>query len=113
MLRTGDLHFIVYGSCHDIPWCQVLPLVISFHEGFTFDVAQYATISSDSLGDQKSLASFTCFVQSRGMKLDKLHILNPALCPVHHGNSIACSYIRICSSTINLAIATGGQHGDC
>jgi len=108
MLGTRDLHFAINGPGHYIPWCQVFPGIISFHESFAMFVAEDTAITPYRFGNEKR-RRYARLIQRRRMKLYELHIFNSSLGPVHHGHAIACGNFWIGSGSVSLAATTGGQ----
>src|SRR5210317_1137201 len=49
-------------------------------------------------------------IQAGGVKLDKLHIGDPATCAPCHGDTVSSGTIRVTGIQVNLAGTAGGEH---
>ena len=77
------------------------------HEAVQFDIAQDGPFAPQRLRKQKPRRIL--HVQSRGMKLDKLHVADFRPGVISHSHAISSSVGRIGSVDIDLSRASGGQ----
>jgi hypothetical protein len=99
----SDFHS--HGSTHDITASQVFGRWrISFHESFTFTIAQNASFTATTFRHETARA-----INARGMELHKFVILTGQSGPQRHGISIASTSVRRGTTEISPAISTSRQ----
>ena len=100
MFETVYLHFIVYGTCHDVARCKRQALVIFLHEFLTVGQSQDTTVTSHCFSNQVGGMTLCRIVECCGMELYEFHITDLTLCTVYHSDTVTCCYIGVGGSGI-------------
>ena len=104
------LHFMVDGAGHDIPGRQLATRVEARHETLAIGQAEQGAFAAQCLGDEETLGLRV--VQAGRVELVELQVADPAAGAPGHGDAVAGVAVGIAGIKVDLARATGGQHGE-
>ena len=102
VIQAVNLHFVVYGACHDVARSQGEAFIILLHELFAVGQTQYAAVAAHGLGNEIGGMRLLRIVEYGGMELHELHVLYLALGTVDHGYAVAGG---------NVGVGRGGVYG--
>ena len=105
-VRTNALHFVVYGSGHNISRGKFAAFVKALHEALTVGQAQNTALTADGFGNQKRTRMWV--IQTRGVELVELHVCDATACTPCHGDAVASRAVRIAGIQIDFAGAACG-----
>ena len=105
--RRDDLHLMDNGARHHVTRRQLGHLVILGHEAQHLHIAQLGSLAAQGLRDEE--ARSISYVQSGGMKLDKLHVADFCSGAKGHGDAVAGRDRWVCGFAVDLTDATRRQ----
>ena len=85
-VRTNALHFVVYGSGHNISRGKFAAFVEALHEALTVGQAQNTALTADGFESKRTL----WVIQTRGVELVELHVCDATRTPCRSRRQSSC-----------------------
>src|ERR1700730_6865272 len=80
---------------------------IALHETLALGIGEVTAVAPRAFGNEAA-----CTVNSRGMELDELHVLQGKPCAQHHGVAVAGAGVRRGAGEISPAVAAGCENNE-